>query len=83
MTSLDGGIRIYNQKYVTVSYDLERRVWYLKKEKGGACIAWGAKTIIIATFNSELKNAAKNAQTAGECNKRAETLQKTLVDAGY
>lgn len=52
VTTNEGGVRIYNQKYVTVNYDKDRKTWYLKKDKGGACIAWSSKVIIIATFTS-------------------------------
>lgn len=54
-TSAECGIWIYGQKYYTVSFDAERSTWYLKKDKGGACITWTKTFIIIGTFNQEYK----------------------------
>nr|AGE89784.1 profilin [Cryptocaryon irritans] len=77
------GLRLNNQKFYSVNFDGERRTWYLKKEKGGACICITGKAIVFATFCTDLKMANQVSQNAGECNKRVETLASSLLQAGY
>ena len=85
VTKAKGGVRIYNQKYYTTHCDVDSlpRLFYLKKEKGGACIAITKSFILIGTFNTEKKMSNGVPQGPGEANKRVELLAKDLISKGY
>ena len=53
-------------------------MFYLKKDKGGACIAVTKNYIVIGTFNTALKMENGVPQNPGELNKRVETLADNL-----
>jgi len=45
------GLCINNEKYFTVHFDEELGTWYLKKNGGGACMAWTNQCVIFGSFN--------------------------------
>jgi hypothetical protein len=81
--SKPGGIRLHNQKYIAVNADKEKRILYLKKTKGGACVVQTNKCVVVGTFNSDLSMENKVAQNPGELNKRVEALAEELKKVGY
>eukprot|EP00828_Plagiopyla_frontata_P027215 TRINITY_DN353_c0_g1_i4.p2 TRINITY_DN353_c0_g1~~TRINITY_DN353_c0_g1_i4.p2 ORF type:complete len:213 (-),score=53.64 TRINITY_DN353_c0_g1_i4:109-747(-) len=79
-----GGIRIDNQKYFSLNWDVEdRNVWYLKKEKGGACVYFGTQCLVMGTWNEGLQQEGGKPQNPGDCNARVEALGNTLKEAGF
>jgi profilin len=77
------GVRINGEKYQTVRFDADTKTWYLKKNKGGACICVTNQTILFGSWHSDLKTTAGVPQGAGSCNARVEALAKLLRDANY
>jgi len=51
------GVRINGEKYMTVRFDGDSKIWYLKKNKGGACICVTTQTILFGSWHSDHKNA--------------------------
>ena len=76
-----GGVRINGEKYMTVRFDGDTKTWYLKKNKGGACICITNQTILFGSWHADHKNAKGAAQNAADCNGRVEGLAKLLRDA--
>jgi hypothetical protein len=78
-----GGIRIHNEKYFTVSKDNDRKVLYLKKSGGGACVAKSNLAFAIGTYSSKLKEknyaGTETPQNPGDCNRACESLQEFLI----
>ncbi len=70
-------------RYQTVNFDSEKNLWYLKKQKGGACIAFSAKAIIFGSYSSDKKMSNGAAQTPGECNKLVESLREMIAKLNY
>lgn len=82
-TSRPGGIRIHHEKYFIVSYNPDRKVMYLRKRNGGACVAKSNNAYVIGTFSSSLKmNDASRGeipQNPGSTNLACESLQDFLL----
>ncbi|CAD8093068.1 unnamed protein product [Paramecium primaurelia] len=77
------GVRINNQKYYSVQFDGESKTWYLKKNKGGACVAWANTVAVFASFSQTINAENGAPQNASDCNKRVIDMAKYLADAGY
>ena len=79
------GIRLYNQKYYLVRFsdDNNVKLFYLKKEHGGACVCVTNKLVLIGTFNAQLKMQNGVPQNPGELNKRVEALGQNMIKSGY
>jgi profilin len=81
-----GGIRINLEKFYMTSFDNEKKVMYLKKSGGGACIALTGKAYIIGVFETSKKmkrDGAEQNQNPGYCNKVVEDLQAYFLSIGY
>jgi hypothetical protein len=83
-TSRPGGIRIHKEKYFPVSMDSDRKVLYLKKAGGGACVAKSNLAFVIGTYSSKLKetnyNGVQTPQNPGDANRACESLKDFLFD---
>ena len=55
VTKEAAGIRITGEKYMTVRFDGDTKTWYLKKNKGGACICITNQTIIFGSWHADHK----------------------------
>ncbi len=79
-----GGVRLNNEKYYIVSYDLDKNVLYLKKNGGGACVAKSNLAFVISTFDSKFKcrnhKGQEEPQHVGLINRATEELQKFLIE---
>jgi Profilin len=84
---LNSGIRINKQKYQIVSHNRQAGSIYLRRPKGGACIAGTNLCIIIATFDENLQvlpsGQAPFFQNPGLCNERVEYLAEFLKSSGF
>ena len=49
------GLRINKKKYLLLRYNDIPKSMYLRKKKGGACIAFSELTIVIATYSETLE----------------------------
>ena len=47
-----GGIRLSKEKFYMVNFDSDKKVMYLKKQGGGACIAKSNMAFVIGVFSS-------------------------------
>lgn len=70
-------------RYQTVNFDTDKNLWYLKKPKGGACIAISTQTIIFGSYSSDKKMINGASQTPGECNKYVENLREMIAKLNY
>ena len=77
------GVRLNNVKYMVSMYDKDKNLFYLSKQKGGACIMKTAQTIIFASYMSEMKLSNNTFQSPGMCNERVEFLAQLLIAAKY
>ncbi|CAD8107590.1 unnamed protein product [Paramecium sonneborni] len=77
------GVRVNNQKYYSVQFDGESKTWYLKKNKGGACVAWANTVAVFASFSQTINAENGAPQNASDCNKRVIDMAKYLADSGY
>ncbi|CAK66765.1 unnamed protein product (macronuclear) [Paramecium tetraurelia] len=82
-TGNPAGVRINNQKYYTIQFDGENKSWYLKKNKGGACVAWTNSAVVFASFSQTINAENGAPQNASDCNKRVLDMAKYLADSGY
>jgi hypothetical protein len=83
-TNAVGGIRIHNEKYFPVSFDEDKKLLYLKKSGGGACVGKSNLAFVIGTFSSKLTEKDYNGknvpQNPGHCNLACEKLVEFLTN---
>ena len=86
VSTAKGGIRINKEKFFIVSYDLDKKVAYLKKNGGGAAVAKSNLSFVIAVFATSKKSTVKVGTTSSEVtqnpgttNTGVEKLQEFLV----
>ena len=81
-----GGIRLNKEKFYMVNFDADKKVMYLKKQGGGACIAKSNMAYIIGVFATAKKmkfDEKEENQNPGMCNKVVEELQEYLISLNY
>ena len=69
-----------------VNFDSDKKVMYLKKQGGGACIAKSNMAFVIGVFATSKKmkfDAKEENQNPGMCNKVVEELQEYLISLNY
>ena len=69
-----------------VNFDSDKKVMYLKKQGGGACIAKSNMAFVIGVFSTSKKmkfNGKEENQNPGMCNKVVEELQEYLISLNY
>ena len=81
-----GGIRLSKEKFYMVNFDSDKKVMYLKKQGGGACIAKSNMAFVIGVFSTSKKmkfDGKEENQNPGMCNKVVEELQEYLSSLNY
>ena len=78
----EAGIRINNAKYMLAKYDPEKKLAYLSKAKGGACMMATKSMIIFASYDTSMKMNDGREQLPALCNEVVEFVAKTLLASG-
>ena len=77
-----------------VNFDSDKKVMYLKKQGGGACIAKSNMAFVIGVFSTSKKmnfstskkmkfDGKEENQNPGMCNKVVEELKEYLISLNY
>eukprot|EP00826_Nyctotherus_ovalis_P065680 TRINITY_DN965_c0_g1_i10.p2 TRINITY_DN965_c0_g1~~TRINITY_DN965_c0_g1_i10.p2 ORF type:complete len:164 (-),score=67.41 TRINITY_DN965_c0_g1_i10:189-680(-) len=73
------GIRVNNQKYMLVRYEPGKKLAYLSKVGGGACLMATKTVIVFGSYNTSLQMTDGKSQNPGQCNEVVEKLGDILV----
>ena len=79
VSAFEAGVRISNQKYMMVNYDVPTKLAYFSKIGGGACAMATKTTIIFASYKNSLMMSDGNPQNPGLCNEVVEKLATTFI----
>ena len=80
------GLRICNTKYMFIrNVSTKEGINYctMSCKGGGACVAKTSKTLLIGTWNKELKMSNSQNQNTGDCEKNVLGVANILKSGGF